>query len=194
MLLLYHNNYSDTIDLRLDETKKGCLYHMKLQKEKYVDKYIMNALFTLMKKKKYEDISITDITNKAGVGRVSFYRNFNTKEDIIRTWIYNVTEEFLTNSNISYEKDTLEDYFIKLFTHLEKFKIETILIYKANLFHLLKDEFDNRLTTIYKNKYTDYKSYFIAGGIFNVYYYWLKNGCVETPNEIANKLINLMQK
>ena len=105
-----------------------------------------------------------------------------------------LTEEFLTNTNISYEKDTLKDYFIKLFTHLEKFKIETILIYKADLFNLLKDEFDNRLMTIYKNKYTDYKSYFIAGGIFNVYYYWLKNGCVETPSEIANKLVNLMQK
>ena len=167
---------------------------MKLQKEKYVDKYIIDSLFALMQKKKYEDISITDITNKAGVGRVSFYRNFNTKEDIIRTWIYNVTEDFLTNSNISFEKDTLEDYFIKLFTHLEKFKIETTLIYKADLFNLLKDEFDNRLITIYKSKYTDYKSYFIAGGIFNVYYYWLKNGCVETPSEIANKLINLMQK
>ena len=65
---------------------------MKLQKEKYVDKYIIDSLFALMKKKKYEDISITDITNKAGVGRVSFYRNFNTKEDIIRAWIYNVRD------------------------------------------------------------------------------------------------------
>lgn len=51
MLLLYHNACYDTISLSHDETKKGCLYHMKLQKEKYVDKYIIDSLFALMPKK-----------------------------------------------------------------------------------------------------------------------------------------------
>ncbi|MDE5631168.1 MAG: TetR/AcrR family transcriptional regulator, partial [Bacilli bacterium] len=68
---------------------------MRIQSEKYVDEYIISALFTLMKKKKYEDISITEITNKAGVSRVSFYRNFNSTEDIIKKWIEDITDHFL---------------------------------------------------------------------------------------------------
>ncbi|MDE6142426.1 MAG: TetR/AcrR family transcriptional regulator, partial [Bacilli bacterium] len=72
---------------------------MRIQSEKYVDEYIISALFTLMKKKKYEDISITEITNKAGVSRVSFYRNFNSKEDIIKKWIEDITDHFLDTSN-----------------------------------------------------------------------------------------------
>ena len=33
---------------------------MRLQSEKYVDKYITDALFSLMKKKDYNNISITE--------------------------------------------------------------------------------------------------------------------------------------
>lgn len=167
---------------------------MRLQAEKYVDEYITNALFDLMKKKKYEDISITEITNKAGVGRVSFYRNFNSKEEIIKNWIEDTTYHFLKESNINYKKDSTKDFFTKLFTHLEKYKENAMLIYKANLTHLLKNEFESRILKIYENEYGSYKSYFLAGGIFNVYYFWLINGCKESPEEIANKLVGFMQK
>ena len=44
---------------------------------------IATALIKLMKQKKYEDITITDIANTAGVSRVTYYRNYNSKEDII---------------------------------------------------------------------------------------------------------------
>ena len=167
---------------------------MKIQREKNVDEYIIESLFNLMKKTKYTNISITEITEKAGVSRVSFYRNFDSKEDIIKKWISNTTDNFLNNSNISYENDSSKDYFIKLFTHLEKHKDKTTLIYNANLSYLLKNEFDNKLLTIYKEKYHNYKSYFIAGGIYNVFYYWLINGYKENPNELAEKLVDLMQK
>ena len=167
---------------------------MRIQSEKYVDEYIVNALFTLMKKKEFKDISITEITNKAGVGRNSFYRNFNSKEDIVKKWIKDITDYFLNTSNINYKQDNTKEYFIKLFTHLEKYKDCAVLIYKANLTHLLKSEFENRILKIYEKEYGNYKSYFLAGGIFNVYYYWLMNGCKESPDTIANKLVDFMQK
>lgn len=167
---------------------------MRIQSEKYVDEYITNALFNLMKNKKYDEISITEITQKAGVGRMSFYRNFNSKEDIIKKWLENITNNFLENSDINYKKDTAKDYFMKLFNHLERYKENATLIYQANLTHLLKNEFESKILKIYEKKYGNYKSYFLAGGIFNVYYYWLMNGCKESPDIIANKLVDFMKK
>ena len=167
---------------------------MRLQSEKYVDKYITDALFILMKKNEYKNISITEICEKAGTGRMSFYRNFESKEDIIKKWITNTTDSFLKESDINYKKDSTKDYFIKLFTHLEKYKTEAFLIYKANLFNLLKDEFDNKLINLHQKEYENYKSYFIAGGIFNVYYFWLINGSKESPEELANKMVDLLEK
>lgn len=167
---------------------------MKLKREKNVDEYIIDSLFELIKKKEYSNISITEITDKAGVGRVSFYRNFNSKEDIIKKWITNTTDSFLENSDISYKNDSTKDYFIKLFTHLDKYKEEAYLIYKANLFNLLKEEFDSKLINLHQKEYSNYKSYFIAGGIFNVYYFWLINGSKETPKELANKMVDLLSR
>lgn len=46
--------------------------------------YIVQALFLLIDLKNYDDITITDIAKKAGVTRISFYRNFESKEDVLR--------------------------------------------------------------------------------------------------------------
>lgn len=167
---------------------------MNNKRELSVAQYITNSLFELMKDKPYNDISITEITDKAKVNRVSFYRNFTSKEDIIDKWIKFTTQNFLSISDISYQKDSTLDYFTKLFTHLEKYKTEAMLIYNANLFNLLKNEFDSNLINLHKKEYSNYKSYFLAGGIFNVYYFWLINGCKETPHQVAEKLVDLMSK
>lgn len=167
---------------------------MRLQSEKYVDKYITESLFNLMKKKEYNNISITEICEKAGTGRMSFYRNFKSKDDIIKKWITNTTNIFLKSSDINYKTDSTKDYFVKLFTHLEKYKNEAFLIYKAGLFNLLKNEFDDKLIDIHREEYENYKSYFIAGGIFNVYYFWLTNGSKESPQELASKMVDLLEK
>ena len=44
---------------------------------------LTDALFTLMSKKEFNDITITELSKKAGVSRLSFYRNYTSKEEII---------------------------------------------------------------------------------------------------------------
>ena len=44
---------------------------------------ISDALLALMKQYPYHQISITQLCEKAGVGRKTFYRNFEDKHDII---------------------------------------------------------------------------------------------------------------
>ena len=77
-------------------------------------------LLQLIKKQKFEDITITDIANKAGVTRVTFYRNFNSKEEIIKNHLDNITDEFIKTSNILYNPNDFKNYIIKLFTPVPK--------------------------------------------------------------------------
>lgn len=44
---------------------------------------IYEALIQLMEKKEYKDITITDITNRAGVSRMAYYRNYTDKDEIL---------------------------------------------------------------------------------------------------------------
>lgn len=44
---------------------------------------IYKALLQLMETQPYEEISITDITKKAGVSRMAYYRNYDDKDGIL---------------------------------------------------------------------------------------------------------------
>ncbi|MEK8127280.1 TetR family transcriptional regulator [Paenibacillus filicis] len=45
--------------------------------------WIQTALFQLMEKKEYSQISITEIVDRAGLARQTFYRNFQDKDEIL---------------------------------------------------------------------------------------------------------------
>ena len=53
----------------------------------YVIENITKALLKLLQEKPIEEISISELCKQAGIGRASFYRNFDSKEDILRTYI-----------------------------------------------------------------------------------------------------------
>lgn len=167
---------------------------MKIKRDGLVSEYITDALLLLMEKKEYHDISITELCEKAGVTRMSFYRNFESKEDILRKWLAEVTDRFVAQSGISYKNDAPHDYFVTLFTHLARYKQICVALYEAGLSYLLKDEFDRVFLSIHGGEYDDYKSFFHAGGVYNVFLLWLMRGCAETPEELADKLTGLMEK
>ncbi len=54
------------------------------QKNTYVKKQITAALLALLKEKPLPEISVSELTSRAEVGRVSFYRNYGSKEDILK--------------------------------------------------------------------------------------------------------------
>ncbi len=167
---------------------------MKIKRRALVDEYITDALLMLMKKKDYRTISITEICEKAGVTRMSFYRNFESKEDILNRWLTAVTDDFLLVSGISYKNDSTKDYFVKLFTHLGTHQTICTAMYKAGLIHLVKDQFDRVFLSIHREEYDAYKSYFLAGGIYNVFLLWLINGCKEAPEELAVRMDDILVK
>lgn len=60
-----------------------------------VKRNITEAMLELMQKKSFSDITITEIIRTARVARVSFYRNYRSKEDILTTLIEDVLDLYL---------------------------------------------------------------------------------------------------
>ena len=158
---------------------------MEQKKEGRVSDYILEALLILIRKKEWQDISVTEICEKAGVTRMSFYRSFTGKEDVLRKQIVRVTNQFMAESGIDYLRDSREVYLLKLFRHVARYRERLQVIYRAGLIHFVQEEFDRVMLTHYEGKYTDYQTSFVAGGIYNVFLLWLKKGCMETPEEMA---------
>ncbi len=45
---------------------------------------IFEALMLLLDQKKYEDITISELAEKAGVSRMTYYRTYENKEDVMK--------------------------------------------------------------------------------------------------------------
>lgn len=147
---------------------------------------IAESLLSLMKKKEFSTITNKDITDNAGLSHITIYRHFNSKDNIIKYYLDNITDNFIKTSKIVYTPNNFTNYIIKLFTHLENYKDIGILLYNANMIHYLKDEFDRIFLSKAQNVNEEYHYAFVSGGLYNIYYHWIKNNCKETPEELAN--------
>ena len=167
---------------------------MELQSDRS-KKDIADALIDLMKKKDFNRITNKDITDRAGLSHITIYRNFNNKDEIIKYYLDEITDEFIESSKkekkMLYSPEHFTEYLITLFNHLDRNKNVGILLYKADMIHHLKDEFDRIFINKAKNENVEpYHCYFLSGGLYNIYYFWIKTGCKETPIELANKFNN----
>lgn len=158
--------------------------------------YITQALFELMDKMQYKDISITDITKKAGVGRATYYRHFKTKDDIIIEYFKREMKKFPTLSSKS--AVTQDDYYeiiFNVFSRLKEVKdiVKKLIMAKLDLLYL--DFLNVSMVENYKNNNyhdTPYSSYYMAGSLFNVSMQWVKNDCAESVKQITDSYFSLM--
>lgn len=149
-------------------------------------KYICDAMMMLLKKKKYDDITINDIVNKAGVSRMTFYRQFYDKKEIIRAMIEERTNDYL--SRIKGTKVTRESLVLS-FEALIASKDFTRRIIEADLYNLSKEQFDKVVGVFIKD---GYKAYFISGGIANIYYRYIINNDSYSAEELTDILLEML--
>ena len=56
---------------------------------------IFEALMLLLDQKKYEDITISELAEKAGVSRMTYYRTYENKEDVVIQFLKTRTDRLL---------------------------------------------------------------------------------------------------
>ena len=94
----------------------------------YVVEHITDSFLTRLKEKPLTDISISELCDAAGVGRTSFYRNFDSREDIVRKYIRRLLTGWKHNWEAEGEESNAKMYG-SLFQHLKE---------NADLFLMLK--------------------------------------------------------
>lgn len=158
----------------------------KQETNEFVKECITTALLQMLKKQSFESISITELTKKAGVGRVSFYRNFESKEDIIRKHLGILIKEWGNKFKKNGSPETLVE---SLFSHYYKHKELFILLYRRGLAHIsLQNVLDVCGPTEEQDNLTAYTRAWFCHGLYGWIEEWFKRGMVETPTEMANLL------
>lgn len=158
-----------------------------MNNEQKAKDYITEALLQLMEKNDYQDISITDITKKAGVNRVTFYRNFNNKDEVISKCLKLKIENFKNNN-----KETKNGLY-EVLKYIEMCKDILKPIYNSHAEHLfLKHILDIWNNTKEEQNIWAYTKSAWAYFMFGWANEWYLRGMKETPEELL-KIIETMQ-
>jgi AcrR family transcriptional regulator len=157
--------------------------------------YIAESLMLLMRKKCFADISIGEITDKAGVNRSSYYRHFNSKDDNVK-YVYGKII-FGHIEKVKGKKETaLKDYLKIMFSHVYQYKNELILLYKNNLSHLILESLND--TFMRKNEKQSFEErfgiYYHTGGIYNIFLLWFADEMRESPERMVELSLAILPK
>lgn len=158
--------------------------------------WITNALMKLMEHKPYTSITVSDIADEADVARITFYRNFDTKEDIImrkKQEVYDIAMSRL-NDMSGYSALEAIQSLVQVFKEYSIFFGQLI---KHNLEYLIPKDFDKEISNIllkaFKINTTDpYRVKFYEGALIAVILEWMKGSMKESPKVISQYIYGYM--
>ena len=152
---------------------------------------IVTAMLQLIYKKPMSSITISELTKLAGVSRVTFYRNYGSKEEVLIEELrellarYEAEEPAERRRGIYYDRQHMKRCFQYFYDHRA---FMDGLIYCG-----FGDIFLRLITEYIQRKWSDgssgpeqaYRVAAFSGMLYNVYSAWVQRGCAQPPEEIA---------
>ena len=173
---------------------------MRPKRTAFVADEIERACVELLSEKYFLDITVTDIVAKAGVARVSFYRNYSSLDDVlesvIRRILTGLMEEVWPALDTGEERLWREFLFRFIFlvsdsnNRIAAVRPENlpVIFSKINNMRIL-EELTERMDTRQK-----YRSTGIMAMITSVIQQWLNDGRKESPEEMVDLLMELIRE
>lgn len=154
-----------------------------------VRKAIAKAWISLLKEKSFSEIKVTDLVKKAGVARQSYYRNFQSMEDVAREYMLEIqhdTMRMLKRQKIDHYNEKFGAFIME---GLKQHKEDMLAMYHAGLSQIILELINQICELLFGNMSNHsierYQLYCLAGMIFNVEMKWLENGAKESAEEIS---------
>lgn len=159
---------------------------------------MVEALIQLLEKKSIDEISITELTERAGVSRMAYYRNYTSKEDIFEQHLKELMEDY--NNYwikkypwvINYNMDAL----IECMQYFQEHKRFATAFICAGLEKQFLNILTNEIIELYKlngtSKGDTCHAIAVSGALFNFYLDWIYNNISLTPRQMAEQLIEVL--
>lgn len=142
------------------------------------------ALLDLLKEKPLSDISVSELTSRAEIGRVSFYRNYQNKEDILKEESDRLIKEWgkIYESN---PDSTPESLFPSLFDFYRDHREFYTILYNAGMSSIMMETIIGTIQILPEMPNLEaYMKSFWAYGIYGWMLEWIKRGMHESGDEL----------
>lgn len=157
--------------------------------------WIADSLLILIKDTPYHQISITDIMEKAGLSRLTFYRNFESKEDILRFHFDRVFSAYI--SSVQVDEFDLEQALSQCFRFWQNLKDDIKVHLKNDLHSIMYRPMEQYLNIVltkgqYNDSFTPIQKRFIVGGLFASMVYLVDEPSEQSPEELARAVLEIL--
>jgi AcrR family transcriptional regulator len=167
--------------------------------------WIFDAVMLLMDEKPYNKITVSDITEKAGIARQTFYYTYNDKDDVIFEYLMKTFNTELLSIEAAKENDK-QDNIVFIFDYQYMVKNQKILKkilsvdeIESRIFRDLQ-KYPMSLIEHYRKKLSAeeyligrYKLCYQITGLLSLIFDWFING-MPMPVEKFISMINAMNK
>ncbi len=166
---------------------------------------VIDGMLSLMKKRPFKEITISELTKEAGVVRATFYAHFESKEDVLSYYIYCLFaekfQELMTESSDK-KLSVARMYFVIWKEHIDLLKLmeHNKLLFLLNDFNghiehfCYEDQWFENETCTMSPKAAEYSTSIYASVLATILIRWIRTGMEESPEElegIFNELIVL---
>lgn len=160
---------------------------------------IAKALIELLKEKPFSAISVSEIAQKAGVSRMTYYRNFSSKEEILEKYIGSIFDNYHREvyahakhaSYIRYENVLLG------FEYFRRYNDLAACLLSNNLGWYIRDAVirsELGLSLISENdRQSRYLSIAYANTLFGIMSEWVLSGMKDDPEKLARMICDIYQ-
>lgn len=169
-----------------------------MKRQKQIDEskeMIASAFVRLLRKHRYDDLTLSQIADHASVNRMTLYRHFKSKEKIILYRAQKTLEEH--EARVAGERQPIRELIYQRLEWVRNLPQLPILLRSREIEELL----DAFRTTSHRpaleqsigKRFEDdpYLFHFYFGGVNRIIREWLRNGCHESSREITDRIISL---
>ncbi len=156
---------------------------------------IYNAFRALLNISDFDDITLSEIAEAAGVGRTTLYRHFKEKEDIL---LYKIEDELQHTFKKAFnvENPTLQELLEFRFLMIKDNPNVVLLMKSEKLDALVKNthiNYRDHVQTLLPSGLDQYDIAFLNAGIDSITKLWVQNGMNTSSKEIALKCVGLIE-
>lgn len=119
----YYGNYGDHTNEEADGMADKTTHHTDLRVRKTY-KALLGALYGLLCEKSMDDISVTELCDRAEIRKATFYKHFASKYDLLSYMVENLQDSFGEKSAEHIDPERPETFHIAMFANFLDFMEE----------------------------------------------------------------------
>ena len=158
-------------------------------RNRHIRMCIAKALIQLMEKESLEHITITALVKVANVSRMTFYKYYTCKMEVLTDYVYEIMNVYMEETKERTDIGRFRElkHICHCFEFFKSYHLEIGILVKSNMYsviiNVLNDYMDTYILPICD--YSRYELYYYAGALCNTYIKWIEADMKETPEEIA---------